>query len=72
MTSPTFLFPISSKKLYSFYLVKVYGDKVSDEEAENMMIMISGVFICHYSDVFTGKINDYILTIGHFFSSDEE
>lgn len=43
-----------------------------------MMIMISGVFICHYNDVFTGKINltgkinDYILTIGHFFSSDEE
>lgn len=37
-----------------------------------MMIMIPGVFICHYNDVLTGKINDYILTIGHFFSSDEE
>lgn len=37
-----------------------------------MMIMISGVFICHYNDALTGKINDHILTIGHFFLSDEE
>lgn len=37
-----------------------------------MLIMISGVFIFHYNDVLTGKINDYVLTIGHFSSSDEE
>lgn len=39
----------------------VYGDEVGAKEAEAMMILISGAFICNYNNALTGGINDNIL-----------
>lgn len=43
-------------------LRKVYGNDVSEEEAEAMMILIAGTFICHYNHALSGTINDHILS----------
>ncbi len=42
-------------------LVKVYGGDIGAREAEAMMILISGAFICNYNGVLTGRINGDIL-----------
>ena len=42
-------------------LIKIYGDKAGAKEAEAMMILISGTFICNYNNALTGKINDNII-----------
>lgn len=42
-------------------LVEIYGDKVGKKEAEVMMILIAGTFICNYNNALTGKVNDNIL-----------
>lgn len=39
------------KALMKRCLVSVFGDNVSDDDAEYMMILISGIFICHYNGV---------------------
>ena len=42
-------------------LVSIYGPTVGEKEAEAMMILISGTFICNYNRALTGNINDTIL-----------
>lgn len=43
-------------------LVKIYGPEVGAREAEAMMILISGAFICNYNRVLTGNINSEIIS----------
>lgn len=42
-------------------LVRVYGGEIGAREAEAMMILISGAFICNYNGALTGRINGDIL-----------
>lgn len=42
-------------------LVEVYGEEAGEREAEAMMILISGTFICNYNRALTGEINDNII-----------
>jgi hypothetical protein len=42
-------------------LVAIYGETVGRQEAEAMMILISGTFICNYNGVLTGGINHNII-----------
>ncbi len=42
-------------------LVAIYGEKVGKQEAEAMMILIAGTFLCNYNGVLTGAINDNII-----------
>lgn len=42
-------------------LQRIYGSEVGKKEAECMMILISGTFICNYNKALTGEINDNIL-----------
>ena len=44
------------------YLVKVCGKTVGEKEAEGMMVLIAGIFICHYNGALTGAINQEILS----------
>ena len=41
--------------------VAIYGETVGRREAEAMMILISGTFICNYNRALTGEINDNII-----------
>lgn len=43
-------------------LVRIYGPEVGRREAEGMMILISGTFICNYNNALTGEISDDILS----------
>ena len=42
-------------------LIRIYGPEVGAKEAEAMMILISGTFICNYNKALTGAINANIL-----------
>ena len=42
-------------------LIKIYGKEAGKNEAEAMMILISGTFICNYNRALTGNINDNII-----------
>ena len=42
-------------------LKNIYGESVGRREAEGMMILIAGTFICNYNDALTGDIRDDIL-----------
>lgn len=42
-------------------LVAIYGDVVGKQEAEAMMILIAGTFICNYNNALTGGINHNII-----------
>ena len=42
-------------------LKAIYGGRVGENEAEAMMILISGTFICNYNRALTGKINSNII-----------
>ena len=42
-------------------LVTIYGEEVGKKEAEAMMILISGTFICNYNNALTGSISDNII-----------
>lgn len=42
-------------------LATIYGPEVGKREAEGMMILISGTFICNYNKALTGEINDSII-----------
>lgn len=57
----------SWKKLMEDCLHSVYGDDVSEEDSEYMMILISGVFICNYNGVLSGKVNDRLMNASHLF-----
>lgn len=47
------------------YLTEVYGPEVGSKEAEAMMILIAGTFICNYTGALTGDINHNIIgTLG--------
>lgn len=39
----------------------VYGEEAGRKEAEAMMIVIAGTFICNYNNALTGEINGNIL-----------
>ena len=39
-------------------LVRIYGDEVGAKEAEVMVALVAGVFICNYTHTMTGKAND--------------
>lgn len=43
-------------------LHRLYGDSVSPAQAEAMMILITGTFVCHYTGALTGQINSAILS----------
>lgn len=42
-------------------LINVYGPEVGAKEAEAMMILIAGTFICNYNEALTGSINKNII-----------
>ena len=42
-------------------LIAIYGETVGRQEAEAMMILIAGTFICNYNGVLTGGINHNII-----------
>lgn len=42
-------------------LMNIYGDTAGKAQAEAMMILISGTFICKYNNALTGEINGNIL-----------
>ncbi len=42
-------------------LKEIYGDEVGAREAEGMMILIAGTFICNYNNALTGSISDDII-----------
>lgn len=39
----------------------IFGEGIGENEAEAMMILISGTFICNYNNALTGKINSNII-----------
>ena len=42
-------------------LKDIYGEQVGAREAEGMMILIAGTFICNYNNALTGAISDDII-----------
>ena len=42
-------------------LIAIYGETVGKQEAEAMMILIAGTFICNYNGILTGGINHNII-----------
>ena len=56
----------SWKNLMKNCLTSVYGNSITDNEAEYMMILIAGVFVCNYNDVLSGNINKDILSQSFF------
>ena len=42
-------------------LAAIYGPEVGRHEAEAMMILIAGTFICNYNGALTGEISDNII-----------
>jgi len=42
-------------------LIAIYGDEAGKREAEAMMILIAGTFICNYNRALTGDINNNII-----------
>lgn len=42
-------------------LVGIYGEEVGKKEAEAMMILIAGTFICNYNRALTGNVNGDII-----------
>lgn len=39
----------------------IYGDEIGEKEAEAMMILIAGTFICNYNNALSGAINNNII-----------
>ena len=42
-------------------LIAIYGEEAGKREAEAMMILIAGTFICNYNRALTGEINGNII-----------
>ncbi len=59
------------KSLMTECLKNVFGDKAKDSDSEYMMILIAGVFICHYNGVLSGKINDHLMNASALFQKKE-
>ncbi len=55
------------KNLMKECLIKVYGKEASDEDAEYMMILIAGVFICKYNDVLSSSISTHLMSASSLF-----
>lgn len=49
------------RRVMELCLKRIYGDEVGAREAEGMMILIAGTFICNYNNALTGGISDDIL-----------
>ena len=49
------------RKVMEECLVRIYGSKAGKKEAEVMMILVAGTFICNYNNALTGKANDNML-----------
>ena len=43
-------------------LVEIYGQEAGAKEAEAMMLLIAGTFICNYNNALTGEINADIIS----------
>ena len=52
----------SWRKLMYECLKKIYKDEINKKQAEAMMILITGTFVCNYTNALTGNINNEILT----------
>lgn len=46
-------------------LIAIYGEPIGRQEAEAMMILIAGTFICNYNGALTGRINHNIIGYLH-------
>lgn len=51
----------SWKNLMKECLTSVYGDSITDSDAEYMMVLISGIFICNYNNVLSDDFGANIL-----------
>lgn len=49
------------RRVMELCLKRIYGDEVGAHEAEGMMILIAGTFICNYNNALTGNISDHII-----------
>lgn len=49
------------RRIMEICLKNIYGDEVGAREAEGMMILIAGTFICNYNNALTGSISDNII-----------
>ena len=49
------------RRVMELFLKRIYGDEVGAREAEGMMILIAGTFICNYNNALTGDISDNII-----------
>ncbi len=49
------------RRIMELCLKRIYGDEVGAREAEGMMILIAGTFICNYNNALTGSISDDII-----------
>ena len=49
------------RRVMELCLKRIYGDEVGAREAEGMMILIAGTFICNYNNALTGGISDNII-----------
>ena len=49
------------RRVMELCLKRIYGDEVGAPEAEGMMILIAGTFICNYNNALTGGISDDII-----------
>lgn len=58
---------LSWRSLMKECLNKVYGNEATDDDSEYMMILIAGVFICHYNEVLSGSINDHLMDASSLF-----
>ena len=51
-------------------LVNIYGSEVGSKEAEVMVTLVAGVFLCNYTHTLTGKANDnFIGLLGNLSNS---
>ena len=49
------------RRIMELCLKCIYGDEAGAREAEGMMILIAGTFICNYNNALTGDISDDII-----------
>ncbi len=54
-------FQIWRKVMYQC-LNQIYQEEIKEDQAEAMMILITGTFVCNYTHALTGNINNQILS----------
>lgn len=58
------------RRVMELCLVEIYGDEVGAKEAEVMVALVAGIFLCNYTHTFTGKASDnFIGLIGNLSNS---